>query len=259
MRMGPLRLALVLLAILWTPAYGQLSENALSGVGIQLAQGARIPASLHFHDVAERSLSFGDALGGKPALLIPVDYTCKSICGTALTLAADALSETKLVPGRDYRLIAVGIDAKDGPDQARKMAEANIHAPGILAASSVLLGDAPTTKTFLAAIGYRDSYDAGHDQFAHPAVALAIASDGRIVRAFSSLALNPTDLRLGLIEAGEGRIGTLGDRLTLICYGFDPARGIYTPLIQRLLWAMAVATIAIMGALLLLLFRPRRI
>ena len=82
-----------------------------------------------------------------------------------------------------------------------------------------------------------------HDQFAHPAAAYVITPAGRIARVLSGLGLDGNDLRLALVDAGEGRIGTFIDHIRLLCYGFDPAQGIYTASIERWLMALAAATV----------------
>ncbi len=205
-------------------------------------------------DAAGHSLAFGAALGGRPALLIPVDYTCRTICGPSLAIAAGALAETGLRPGADYGLITVGIDPKDSSEDARSMVEARIADPAIAQATTVLTGGAGA-DALIEAVGYRAVYDPETDQFAHPAGALVLTADGRVARALSSLALNPHDLRLALVEAGEGRIGGLTDRITLLCYGFDPVHGVYTPLIRRILMIAGALTVAALAAALVWLHR----
>jgi protein SCO1/2 len=236
-----------------TGAHAALSKAELSQVALSLPNEARLPLNLPFHDDAGLPLSFGDAMKGRPALVIPVDYTCKSTCGTALTLASDALADSGLKPNDDFRLVIVGIDPRDRPTDAHRMARAQIHSPEIATASSILLGDAATTHAFLNAIGYHALYDSTNDQFAHPAVVLAVTKDGRVSRALSSLAIDPVDLRLALIDAGEGSTGTFVDHIRSICYGFDAARGVYTPLVQKLLVATGLLTISLFGIFFVLL------
>src|SRR3954471_7782245 len=208
----------VSLALAGTARAG-LTERDLAGAVLTPSPGARVPLTLPVQDAAGRSLAFGAALGGRPALLIPVDYTCRTICGPALAIAADALAETGFRPGAGYTPLTVGLDPKDSPADARAMVAAQVSDPAVAEATAVLTGDAGALTD---AIGYRAVYDPETDQFAHPAGALVLAPDGRVARALSSLALNPRDLRLALVEAGEGRIGGLADRITLLCSGFDP-------------------------------------
>jgi protein SCO1/2 len=211
--------------------------------------------SLQLRDADGRARTLAEAMSGRPTLLVPVDYTCRSICGATLTIATAALRDAGLTEGRDYSLIVFGIDAKDTPEDARNFARSQI---GDAASASVLLGDADAIRALETSIGYRAVYDAENDQFAHPAGIVALARDGRVVRVLSSLALTPQDLRLALVDASEGHGGGLVARLSALCYGFDPVHGVYTLLIDRILAVAGAVTIALLGGGLLLLRRATR-
>lgn len=254
-----MRSILLALSLLFTsPAFAGLTERDLAGVSLSPPAGARIPPTLRFHDDAGRSLTVAEALADRPALLLPVDYTCRSICGPALSIVSRALAETGLMPGGDFHLLVVGIDPKDDPESARAAVDARIADGTVSRATRILAGDAASTRAFLDAIGYRAVYDAQADQFAHPAGALALTADGRVARALSSLGLQSADLRLALVEAGEGRIGGVLDRLTLRCYGYDALHGIYAPLVRRMLTAAGLATLLGLAAMLILFGRLGR-
>lgn len=240
------------------PAQAALTERDLALVQLAARPDARAPLALAFRTFQNRTVTIAEALSGRPALLIPADYTCRSVCGPALAIAASALSETGLRPGADYRLIVVGIDAKDSLEQAAAMAEARIGDPAIFASTSILTGDAATVQALTDALGYGAVYDRENDQFAHPSVAVALTRDGRASRVLSSLALDPQDLRLALVEAGEGRIGGLKDRISLVCYGFDPVHGIYTLAIQRLLGTAGALTVCVLALALAAFHRRSR-
>src|SRR5262249_6335694 len=155
------------------------------------------------------------------------DYTCHTLCGPILDFAAAGLDHSGLQPGADYRLVVIGLDPKDGRDAARTMR--HDHLGGALAQSAVfLIGSDATVHAATDALGYRSAYDAEHDQFAHPAAAYVLDAQGRVTRVLSGLGLSGTDMRLALVAAGNGHTGTLGDRIRLLCYGYDSVRGIYT-------------------------------
>jgi protein SCO1/2 len=249
----------ILAAIMMTgPARAGVTERDLSEVRIAPPAEARVPSALAFRDLKGRPTTVEAALDGRPGLLIPVDYTCRTICGPTLAIASDALGRTGLRPGRDYRLIVVGIDAKDTSEAARALTQARIGDPAIATDAAVLTGDAATVQALTAALGYQDVYDPENDQFAHPNAAVALMPDARVARVLSGLALDPRDLRLALVEAGEGRTGGFGDRLILLCYGFDPVHGIYTPAIRRILQAFGIATVGALALLVLILHRRSR-
>ena len=256
------RLALPLIGILLLTgvAQGGLPVAALDVVGVSPPPNARIPLSLAFTDETGASRTLADATAGRPSLLILADYTCQSLCGPVLGLAAGALEQSGLEPGADYRVVAIGLDPNGRPADALAMKAARIGEDGGLPqATAFLTADAATLERIAASLGYRSAYDQQNQQFAHPAVAFVLAGDGRVARMLSGLALDPDDLRLALVEAGEGRIGNLADQVRLLCYGFDPAAGIYTLSVHRLLLLVSfISTAALAGAVGLMLRQEAR-
>jgi protein SCO1/2 len=234
-------------------AQAGLAQAVLDDVAAEPRSDAALPLGLRFSDESGQARALGDVLAGKPAILVFADYTCRTLCGPVLTFVAAGLERSGLAAGADYRLVVIGLDPKDDVESARVAKVARIGSGTPLAAATVMLtGEEAAIRAATTALGYRYAYDAAHDQFAHPAAAFAVNGAGRVTRVLSGLALDGADLRMALVEAGEGRVGSLGDRLRLLCYGFDPVRGIYTEKIT--LWlelaamftllAMAVAMVA---------------
>lgn len=242
------------------PAAAGLPEATLDALAAMPRPAATIPLSLPFTDETGAGRTLAEAIGGVPALLVFADFTCRTLCGPMVEFAAAGLQRTGLRPGPDYRLLIIGIDPKDGPTEARALKLRHVE-PGspLSAATTVLSGDAGVIRAATAAADYRYAYDDEHDQFAHPAAAFVVTSAGRIARVLSPLALDGPDLRLALVDAGNGRVGSFTDRVRLLCYGFDPARGLYTPLVTRWLAIGCAGTAALLaGGILLLLTRGRR-
>jgi protein SCO1/2 len=230
------------------PASARLSTDALDAIGVSPPPGARVPMSAALTDQDGVSHALGEVLGGRPSVLIFADFTCRTLCGPILAFAADGLAKSGLKPGQDFGLVVVGLDPKDSAADARAM-QRNEIGDGALATASVLLRtDENTVKAITAAVGYRYAYDPAIDQFAHPADVFVLTADGHVARTLSGLGLDAADLRLALVEAGEGRIGTFADRVHLLCYGFDPAKGIYTLTIQRWLAVAAALTLLALAA-----------
>ncbi|WP_336487184.1 SCO family protein [Methylobacterium nigriterrae] len=232
-------------ACLWaSPAAARLNPHELAAAALTPAPGARAPLDAAFEDAGSgRSVALAEAIGGRPTLLLPVDYTCGNVCDPMLAMAGAALAATGLAAGRDYSLVLVGIDPRDDAAAARRMLERELGVPALAAGTRALVGDEGAVTRLTRALGYGFAYDRDTDSFAHPAAALLLTPEGRVARVLSPLALTGRDLRLALVEAGEGRTGGLGDRIALLCYGFDAARGIYTPLIRRILAAAALLTV----------------
>lgn len=241
----PLALALCCLAF---PALAGVAENTLAGVTLAPSADAEVPLALAFRGSDGQDVALGQALGARAALLLPVDYRCRTTCGPALSIVSAALAQSGLRPGADFRLVLVGLNPRDGDEAARAFAQARIDDPALFAATAALTGDAASIATLTQAIGYRYAYDAQNDAFAHPTGVLAITPEGRVARTLSTLALDATDLRLALIEAGEGRVGGLTGRLALLCYGFDAVHGIYTASIERMLKVAGALTVFVIAA-----------
>jgi protein SCO1 len=234
--------------VLATGAHAALTRSELDGVSLAPPAGAAAPLALKFRGIDNKRVTLRKVISGRPSLLLFVDYTCRTICGPALAIASGALAQTGLDPSK-FRLLVIGLDPKDSADDARRMAQ-QIGDPAVENVTTLLRGDAGNVQQLTDALGYHYRHDVAADQFAHPAGALVLTSDGRVSRSLSSLALNPRDLRLALVEAGAGRIGTLRDRLTLLCYGFDAAHGIYAPAIARMLKFFAALTvISVLGSI----------
>lgn len=247
------------LLLIGSPAQARLNRTELARVAAAPKPEARVPLDVAFTDaVGDRRITLGQALGGRATLLLPVDYTCGNVCDPMLAMSAAALAATGLVAGRDYGLVLVGIDPKDGTAAARHMLDTELGNPAMADKTAALVGDAAAVDRLTGALGYSFVYDAGTDSFAHPAAAILLTGEGRVARVLSPLALNDRDLRLALVEAGEGRTGNITDRLILLCYGFDAATGTYTPLIRRILAIAAAGTILAMAIGIFALSRAAR-
>jgi protein SCO1/2 len=230
------------------PLRAAVTSETLRGIAVEPRSGASLPANIVLTDERGRRGALADFIQGKPAVLIFADYTCRTLCGPALSFVADALAQSGLKPDDDYRLLVIGLDAKDGAEQARNMQRARLAGlPRLQASSSFLTADSVSIAKLTQAAGYHFTYDEEHDQFAHPAAAFVLTPDLRIARALSELGMTAESIRLALVEASAGRIGGLTDHIRLLCYGFDPASGTYNVAIRRILAAASIVTILALG------------
>jgi protein SCO1 len=240
---------LILLIACDAGAEAGLTQAALDEISVQPEPDAALPLELQFFDESAQPRILNNVLAGKPAILVFTDYTCHTLCGPVLSFVAAGLERSGLAAGPDYRLVVIGLDSKDDPESAGAMKAARVGSGTPLAAATTMLtGEQMAINAATAALGYRFAYDSEHDQFAHPAAAFVVNSAGRVTRVLSGLGLDGADLRLALVEAGEGHVGSLGDRLRLLCYGFDPVRGIYTEKITLWLELAAIFTLLSMAA-----------
>jgi protein SCO1 len=229
---------------------------ALSRVGIDLPENARIPTEAVWKDEHGSNVRLAEAMSRRPSLLIFTDFTCATLCGPVLSMVADAMSQSKLNPTRDFRVIVLGLDPKDSPTQVRKMRHDQIGDASVAPSVVILQAGEAEVRRAAAAVGYRFTYDAEHDQFAHPVAVFVLTADGRVSRVLSGLGLTPNDLAMSLVEAGQGAIGSWTQRASLLCYGFDPAVGAYTLSIFRgLVLASALTVVLLAGGIALLSLR----
>jgi protein SCO1 len=242
------------------PAAAGFTSAQLRTIAAAPPQNAALPPDLAFVTAANQPTTLAQALGGVPSVVVFADYTCRTLCGPILEFAAAGLAKTGLRPGSDFRFVVIGLNPKDGPEAARTMRAAHVAAGDPVGSATVfLIGHEAEINAVTAALGFHDAYDAEHDQYAHPAAAYVIDARGRVRRVLSALSLGGAELRLALVEAGQGTVGTFADRIHLLCYGYDPIRGIYTERITTMLAIAAGATLLVMaGGLLLMLTRERR-
>jgi protein SCO1/2 len=239
---------LALCAVMPMPATAGFTSAQLNAISAAPPADAALPLELGFRDETGTPSTLAAAIGGVPAIVIFADYTCHTLCGPILEFAAAGLNRTGLRPGVDYRLIVIGLDPKDSLDSARAMRATHIDAADPIGRAAIFLsGAAADIRTATTAVGLNYAYDAEHDQYAHPAAVYIVDAAGRVRRVLSPLGLDGGDLRLALVDAGDGAVGSFADRIHLLCYGYDPVRGIYTERITTMLEIAAAATLLAMG------------
>jgi protein SCO1/2 len=243
-----------------SPAFANFTQAQLNSISASPPANAALPQNLTFRDENSRPTTVTDAISGVPALLIFADYTCRTLCGPILEFTTAGLAKSGLRPGSDYRLIVIGLDPKDGLDTARAMRASHIEPDNPIGRAAIFLsGDDDTVHAAAAALGLHYAYDAAHDQFAHPAAVYVLDPGGHVRRVLSPLGLDGSDLRLAIVDAGRDKIASLADRIHLLCYGYDPVRGIYTERITTLLGYAGGATLILMaGGILAMVVRERR-
>ena len=244
-------------AAVW-PAQAGLSRAEIASVGFDDRGGRTLPSDALTEDASGQTLPLTRRLAGEPALVAFVDYTCETVCGVAANALAAAEQSLAARSDLPHRVLVLGFDARDDAEDRAAWLRSNPEAAS-LGETNFLLADTETTRRIVESAGLRTVYDADHDQFAHPAGALLVGSDGRIVRALDLVSLVPDTLRLALVEASGGTGGTFVERAILSCYGWDAETGRYAPLISITLMVAGGATVAAVLALVgLFLLRESR-
>jgi protein SCO1/2 len=252
--------ALIAITALSVPAVARVTPAEYREIGVTVPAQASLPLTPPVIDSDGRSRRLKDIIS-HPTVLIFADYTCRTLCGPILAFVASALEQTGLRPGEQFQLLVVGLDPKDSTQDAAAMRKRYLLAGSSLSpAATFVRVDSATITALTAALGYRYQYDADDDMYVHPAAAYILQADGRVSRVLAGVGISTDDLRLALVEASAGKVGTFGDQVRLLCSGFDPAHGTYNLIIGRLLALAAAATVLTLGggiALLLLAGRRR--
>lgn len=252
-------LVLVLVLLLMT-CVRAFALDPFHATGIDRRIGAKIPLDLAFQDESGRHMTLRQAGHGKPIVLAPVVHRCPNICGLTLAGLAQAISGQKFRPGSDFAVAAFGIDPREGPADARESLGKLRHSfPALRHGLYGFTGAAADIRAVTDALGYRYAWDGDLQQYAHIAAVAVLTPDGRLSRWLYGISPDSTDLRLALTEAGEGKIGSWGDQLLLLCYHYDPQTGRYGSLIWMALQVGGALTVVVTGALIgLAILRERR-
>jgi protein SCO1/2 len=260
---------LLLLLMLSVPAFGAGAPvppaDLSSRAGWDQRLGAPIPRDLAFNDAQGKPVTLAALAQGKPLLLSLGYYRCPNLCDVVLQGLGTAASKLSLRPGADYEIAFVSIDPRETAADAAKSAHhiAVMDPDADTARWNLLTANESSVRDLADAVGFRYFYDERIDQYAHPAGAVLLTNDpssNKLVAAqyFFGVAFPPDSLRLALVNASHGKLGTLIDQLVLLCCGYDPATGRYSLLIGRVMQACGVVFLLLMGACLAWLRRRDR-
>ena len=241
-------------------AQSALSPDSFGDLAFQQHPGADLSRDIRLWDERARTVETGDLLGrGKPVVLVFDYFRCKTLCGVVLGNLASALAQVPLKAGVDYGVVAVSIDPGDTSADAAALKASHFNRdPAFAGAARFLVGAEADVRRLADAAGFPYRFDPAIDQYAHPAGVILVSSEGRISRYILGIGYDPLALRLGLVDASRGVIGSVADHLLLLCYGYDPAQGKYTVMVGNLVRASGLATVVALGLLIWLASRTGR-
>jgi protein SCO1/2 len=233
----------------------------LRDVGIDQKLNEAIPLNLAFHDEHGSAVTLSEFFGQKAVVLALVYYDCPMLCTQVLNGLDRSLRDVPMDIGKDFNVVTVSIDPSETPKLAAAKHDlyAGIYGrPGAEQGWHFLTGEEAQIRQLANAVGFRYAYDADSRQFAHASAVMVLTPEGKVSRYFYGIAYPARDMRLGLVEASEGKIGSAADQVLLFCYHYDPVTGKYGILISRVIKAGGLLTVLAIGILVLLLSRSKQ-
>jgi len=270
------RLVLVSLTLLVSTSYAAtaVSENATQSSGVlpQKLEGIQIKEKLG-QSIAIQDFKFTDETGavvplstyfhqGKPVILSFSYYECPSLCGVVLNGLTDGMKGMNWVAGNQFQAINVSIDPKEKSDLAATKKKAFVEALGKPEAASgwhFLVGEEDQIRGLAEQAGYGYRYDEASKEYLHSAGVFILTPEGKISRILYGIQYRPNDMKLSLVEASSGKVGTILDRIILFCYSYDPVLHKYSVVFQRVMQLAAFLTILIVGIYMLLFWKKQRL
>ncbi len=262
---GAVRLALICAAVL-LPAHAQDLLNMkgvdraapLQHVGIDQKLDSQVPLDLRFKDETGKTVKLGDYFGKRPVILAPVYYECPMLCTQILNGLVRSLKAVTFNPGEEFEVVVFSFDARDTSALAAEK-KANYlrryDRKGTDAGWHFLTGDPDAIKTLTNAIGFRYVWDAHTNQFAHASGVMVLTPQGRVSKYFYGIDYASKDIRLGLIQAAQNKIGTPVDQLLLFCFHWDPKTGKYTATSLNILRVAGGTTVLLLGGFVIVMLR----
>jgi protein SCO1/2 len=249
-----------------SPLYGQRPDigepstglpPALQKVSLEQRLNEQVPLDLVFRDESGREVKLADYFQkGRPVILSLVFYECPMLCNQVLNGLVSSVKTLSFNAGQEFEILTVSFDAREGSELARAKKESYMvryQRPGTENGWHFLTGSQASIDALTKAVGFNYFYDEQTKQFAHASGIIVLTPEGKIARYFYGIDYAPRDLRFGLIEASENKIGSPVDKLLLYCYHYDPATGKYGAVVMNIMRIGGILTLIAIASLILLL------
>ncbi len=241
---------------------GQPLDSGLADdIGIDQKLDNQLPLDLEFRDEFGRGVTLGDYFGERPVVLSLVYYECPMLCTQVLNGLLRSLRALSFDVGRDFDVVVVSIDPGEPPQLAAAKKRHYVSGYGREGAGEgwhFLTGDQKNISELAEEVGFRYRYDPETDLYIHASGVMVLTPGAKLARYFYGIEYAPKDLRLGLVEASQNRIGSAVDQLLLLCYQYDATTGKYGLVIMNSLRVAGFATVAALATFIVVMIRRER-
>jgi len=235
---------------------------ALKEVGIDQKLNQQLPVDAVFKDENGAEVKLGSYFGKRPIVLSLVYFDCPMLCTQILNGMVASFKTLSLKPGEDFDIVSISFDPREGPTlaAAKKKVYVNYLPESKRAGATngwhFLTGNEENIHRVTEAVGFRYHWDNSTNQFAHASAIYVATPEGKLSHYFYGVEYAPRDVRLGLVEASQNKIGSAVDQLMLYCYHYDPATGKYGAVVLNMIRVAGVLTLIALG-LMMLIMRKR--
>ncbi len=234
----------------------------LQFVGVEQHLNAEVPADLQFKDELGNPVKFGAYFGhGRPVILNLGYYQCPMLCGELLQGLVGSMKALTFNLGKDFDVVTVSFDPHETVEMAAEKKRDMMKRYGRPNSENgwhFLTGEASQIDALTKAVGFQYQFDPNTQQYAHATTIVVLTPDRRIAEYFYGVEFSPKDLRLGLVQASQGKIGNIADTVLLYCYHYDPRTGKYGAIISNILKLAGLATMLILGTFMIVMFRAEK-
>lgn len=222
--------------------------DAMQRSGFEQRLNNQLPMDVMLRDEQGNEVTFGSLFNDRPIVLTFVYYNCPMLCSIVLNSLTETLKDIPAyLPGRDYQIVTISFDHTEGHELAaakKKTYVEHLGLPGADTGWRFLTGDEESVLALTEAAGFTFAWDEERNEYAHASGIMLATPEGRLSHYFFGVVFDPRDVRLGLVDASQGTIGTAIDRVQLLfCYAYDASMGAYSLAIFRILKLGGVVTI----------------
>ncbi|NUQ61615.1 MAG: SCO family protein [Pirellulales bacterium] len=244
------------------PSFAQRMEAApddLKNVGITEHPNAQIPLDLPFVDSSGKQVTLKDFFDGTRPVVLTMNYSnCPMLCSLQLNGLFEGLQGLEWDLGKNFQMVTVSIDPKELPERAALTRQKYLKIygrPGVGDGWHMLTGNEANIRKLADTVGFGYSFVQQTGEFAHAAAAFILTPDGRVSRYLYGIQYDPQTLRLSLVEAADGKVGSTFDRFLLTCFHYDETKGRYGPAAVKIMRLGALVTVVLLGGALMMFWR----
>lgn len=242
---------------------GAKVPDELKGIGVTEHLGEQVAIQdLKFQDELGKDVKLAQYFkGNRPVLLTLVYYECPNLCTFVLNALVDTMKGIPFTPGKEFDIVTVSINPKEKPEIAAKKKEAYLESYGRKEAASgwhFLTGQEAQIQALAKQVGFGYRWDPNEQQYAHSAVLFLLSPDGKITRYLYGIAWQPRDLKFALMEASQGRVGSVVDRILLFCYQYNPMTRKYSLYLTKVMQAGSAGSVLFVSGYMAVFWRRQR-